>query len=162
MVGFECRDVSHNCKNMRRHRAPELGTYRRTNGTNIKFAAPRPCDDPQEDRSTKASQNVMEKNPTLDLFHVCPLLLHEMMGGGTGRPVYKFVFSCPGKAGALVRYRRGIRELLVLSCMSDRRALFVLWSYVHACVTVMISVRSGKLVSTLVSWYFAGFMFRDL
>lgn len=57
-----------------------------------------------------------KKNP-LDFFHVCPLLLHEKMGGGEGRPVYKLVFACPGRAGALVSPRLG----------GERRAVLCVW-----------------------------------
>lgn len=57
---------------------------------------------PQEARPFKATRRVWEKKNPLDFFHVCPLLLHEKMGGGAGRPVYKLVFACPGRAGALV------------------------------------------------------------
>lgn len=38
-----------------------------------------------------------------NLFHVCPLLLHEKLCNGDGRPVHRFVFACTGKAEALVR-----------------------------------------------------------
>lgn len=41
------------------------------------------------------------RNP-LDFFHVCPLLMHEKMCEGNGRPVHRFVLACPGKAVALV------------------------------------------------------------
>lgn len=57
-------------------------------------------------RPAKAAAKKMwaTKNP-LDFFYVCPLMLHERItvGDDGGRPVYRFVFSCPGKAGALVR-----------------------------------------------------------
>lgn len=43
----------------------------------------------------------------LDFFHVCPLLVHQKMGDGGNRPVYKFVFACPGRAAAMVSSRRG-------------------------------------------------------
>ena len=36
------------------------------------------------------------------LFHVCPMLLHEKLSHGNRRPVHRFVFTCPGKAEALV------------------------------------------------------------
>lgn len=61
---------------------------------------------------------------------MCPLLLHEKMGGSSGRPVHKFVFTCPGKAAALVSDERtgcvlfafhrdyGLRGLLVLVLFS--------------------------------------------
>lgn len=60
------------------------------------------CHGPQEARPFKATRRVWEKKNPLDFFHVCPLLLHEKMGGGAGRPVHKLVFACPGRAGALV------------------------------------------------------------
>ena len=60
----------------------------------------------QEDRPFKAMRRVWEKKNLLDFFHVCPLVLHEKMGEGGGRPVYKFVFACPGRARALVRAPR--------------------------------------------------------
>ena len=43
-----------------------------------------------------------EKKSLLNFFHVCPLVLHERMGGKDGKAVYKFVFACPGKAAELV------------------------------------------------------------
>lgn len=47
----------------------------------------------------------------LERFHVCPLLFRERMGAAsalgrgnlrTARPVYRYIFSCPGQAQALV------------------------------------------------------------
>lgn len=46
---------------------------------------------------------VRTRNP-LHSFHVCPLLLHEKLCDGGGRPVHKFVFACPGTAAALVSH----------------------------------------------------------
>ena len=66
-----------------------------------------PCDGPQEDRPFKAMRRVWDKKNVLDFFHVCPLLLHEKMGDGGDRPVYKFVFACPGRAAAMVSGPRG-------------------------------------------------------
>lgn len=60
---------------------------------------------PQEDRPFKAMRRLWEKKNFLDFFHVCPLLLHEMMGNGGDRPVHKFVFACPGRAAAMVSAR---------------------------------------------------------
>lgn len=54
-----------------------------------------------------SSKRVMES------FHVCPLIFREKMetAGGVDprnarskRPVYRYIFSCPGQAQALVRY----------------------------------------------------------
>lgn len=48
----------------------------------------------------------------LERFHVCPLLFRERLGVSdsgdngdvlTARPVYRYVFQCPGSAQALVR-----------------------------------------------------------
>lgn len=49
----------------------------------------------------------------LERFHVCPLLLREKMeppdsirstrDSSSTRPVYRYIFSCPGQAQALVR-----------------------------------------------------------
>lgn len=49
----------------------------------------------------------------LEWFHVCPLLFRERMEGSSvaergqvpssDRPVYRYIFSCPGLAQALVR-----------------------------------------------------------
>lgn len=39
----------------------------------------------------------------LQRFNVCPLLLVQRMDKGSSRPVYKFVFSCPGNTQALVK-----------------------------------------------------------
>ncbi|CAM9558139.1 unnamed protein product [Pylaiella littoralis] len=53
----------------------------------------------------------------LERYHVCPLLFREKMtpetpvGGGqptTKRPVYRYVFSCPGQAQALVEAINGV------------------------------------------------------
>lgn len=52
-------------------------------------------------------RRVWDKKNVLDFFHVCPLLLHEKMGDGGDRPVYKFVFACPGRAAAMVSGPRG-------------------------------------------------------
>lgn len=57
-------------------------------------------------RSPTGSKRLLEQ------FHVCPLLFREKMGVSsdigrgdlpTTRPVYKYIFSCPGQAQALVR-----------------------------------------------------------
>lgn len=79
--------------------------HRGTMSINYSFCHTASCSprcDPQEARPFKATRRVWEKKNPLDFFHVCPLLLHEKMGGGAGRPVYKLVFTCPGRAGALV------------------------------------------------------------
>ena len=55
----------------------------------------------EHSKLSKTTKRAWEKNPH-DSFHVCPLVLHERIGGGNGGPVYKFVFACPGKAAALV------------------------------------------------------------
>lgn len=74
---------------------------------NVRFLTPsRPWFDPQDDRSFKTTRTLQKKKNALDFFHVCPLLMHEKMGDGAGRPVYKFVFACPGRARALVSARR--------------------------------------------------------
>lgn len=48
----------------------------------------------------------------LERFHVCPLLFRERLGVSsaganadvlTARPVFRYVFQCPGSAQALVR-----------------------------------------------------------
>ncbi|CAM9174754.1 unnamed protein product, partial [Laminaria digitata] len=65
-------------------------------------------DSKQEARPFKATRRVWEKKNPLDFFHVCPLVLHEKMGGGAGRPVHKLVFACPGRAGALVNAMEGV------------------------------------------------------
>eukprot|EP00752_Nemacystus_decipiens_P001683 g1633.t1 len=52
----------------------------------------------------------------LERFHVCPLLFREKLGAGslgrgarsTKRPVYRYVFSCPGQAKALVEAIDGV------------------------------------------------------
>lgn len=56
----------------------------------------------KEDRPFQATRRVWEKKNALLFFHVCPLVYHEKMVDGDGRPVYKFVFTCPGGAVALV------------------------------------------------------------
>lgn len=61
----------------------------------------------QEDRPLNNTRRVRKIKNALDFFHVCPLLMHEKMGDSAGRPVYKFVFACPGRAGALVSAQRG-------------------------------------------------------
>lgn len=72
------------------------------------FVTPSPrCFGPQEDRPLTTTRKVRKKKIPLDLFHVCPMLMHEKIGDCAGRPVYKFVFACPGRAGALVSARRG-------------------------------------------------------
>eukprot|EP00904_Undaria_pinnatifida_P011388 jgi/Undpi1/737/HiC_scaffold_10.g04201.m1 len=63
---------------------------------------------PRPDRPVKATRRVREKKNQLDLFHVCPLLMHENMGDEAARPVYKFVFACPGRAAALVSAMTGV------------------------------------------------------
>lgn len=49
----------------------------------------------------------------MESFHVCPLLFREKMETSSGvnpdhtrskRPVYRYIFSCPGQAQALVRH----------------------------------------------------------
>lgn len=71
------------------------------------LASPPPRYGLQVDKPFKAMRRLWEKQNVLDFFHVCPLLLHEKMGDGGDRPVYKFVFACPGRAAALVRKLRG-------------------------------------------------------
>ncbi|CAM9534507.1 unnamed protein product [Ascophyllum nodosum] len=49
----------------------------------------------------------------LERFHVCPLLLREKIGGSTSstpnsRPVYRYIFQCPGQAKALVEAITGV------------------------------------------------------
>ncbi|CAM9875878.1 unnamed protein product [Sphacelaria rigidula] len=48
----------------------------------------------------------------LERFHVCPLLFRERMGPTVdkkqARPVYKYVFTCPGKAEILVKSIKGV------------------------------------------------------
>ena len=51
-------------------------------------------------RRNSSSQKLLER------FHVCPLLSRERMGAAchlpTARPVYRYIFLCPGRAEALV------------------------------------------------------------
>lgn len=56
----------------------------------------------QDDRPFSMTRRVLKTRNPLDFFHVCPLLVHEKMCDGNGRPVHKFVFACPGKAEVLV------------------------------------------------------------
>eukprot|EP00903_Cladosiphon_okamuranus_P012613 g11801.t1 len=56
----------------------------------------------QDDRPFRVTRRVLKTRNPLDFFHVCPLLLHEKMCEGNGRPVHKFVFACPEKAAGLV------------------------------------------------------------
>ena len=60
-------------------------------------------------RSPASSKRLLEQ------FHVCPLLFREKMGVSSGigrgdlptsRPVYKYIFSCPGQAQSIVRGSR--------------------------------------------------------
>lgn len=60
-------------------------------------------------RSSSSNKKLLQR------FHVCPLLFREKMGdssttfrgrASTVRPVYRYVFLCPGQAQALVRPRR--------------------------------------------------------
>lgn len=71
------------------------------------YALMPPRHGPQEDKPFKAMRRVREQSNLLDFFHVSPLLLHERLGDGGDRPVYKFIFACPGRAAALVSARRG-------------------------------------------------------
>ncbi|CAM9198778.1 unnamed protein product [Choristocarpus tenellus] len=43
----------------------------------------------------------------LNLFHICPLLMRVRVDK-SNRPVYSYIFSCPGKAQALVEAVRGV------------------------------------------------------
>lgn len=70
------------------------------------FTPPRHCI--QEDKPFKAMRRMRENKNLRDFFHVSPLLLHERMGDGGDRPVYKFIFGCRGRAAALVSARRRV------------------------------------------------------
>lgn len=88
------------------------------------FAPSRPCYGSQEDRYFNTSRRVRKKKIPLGFFHVCPLLMHEKMGDSADRPVYKFVFACPGRAGALVSARQGNgSRARACTCLSVQHAL---------------------------------------
>lgn len=105
-------------------------------------SSPLRCGGSQEARPFKATRRVWEKKNPLDFFHVCPLVLHEKMGGGAGRPVHKLVFACPGRAGALVRARieRGWLRTCFFFCVYEcvsYGGLFVLFLFLSTlCVGV--------------------------
>ncbi|CBN76583.1 delta-9 desaturase [Ectocarpus siliculosus] len=65
----------------------------------------RPC---MEDSTLRIPRRVARTRNPLHSFHVCPLLLHEKLCDGGGRPVHKFVFACPGTAAALVGSMEGV------------------------------------------------------
>lgn len=50
-------------------------------------------------------QNMERKRFVLERFHVCPFLLRQRMvsAAKSDRPVYRYVFACPGEAEVLVR-----------------------------------------------------------
>ncbi len=101
------------------------------------------------------------------MFHVCPLLFRERMdpgagvggsgsGGGGGenrssqlRPVYRYIFSCPGQAQALVRELSRRAALVSVPCA---RCLWVplllSWSrareYLFGQVTIILFDSRGK------------------
>ncbi|CAN0044193.1 unnamed protein product, partial [Ectocarpus sp. 13 AM-2016] len=62
----------------------------------------------QEDSTLRTPRRVARTRNPLHSFHVCPLLLHEKLCDGGGRPVHKFVFACPGTAAGLVGSMEGV------------------------------------------------------
>ncbi|CAB1109757.1 unnamed protein product [Ectocarpus sp. CCAP 1310/34] len=79
-------------------------------GSQIEFfwASGDESDSKQEEITLRTSRRVARTRNPLHLFHVCPLLLHEKLCDGGGRPVHKFVFACPGTAAALVGSMEGV------------------------------------------------------
>ena len=53
----------------------------------------------------------------LERYHVCPFVLRERLDGDkdSSRPIYRYVFSCPGEAAALVSL---VRSDLILGWIS--------------------------------------------
>lgn len=63
-------------------------------------------------RGIPPKRSMSSNRALLERFHVCPLLFRERLGVSgagdngdvlTARPVYRYVFQCPGSAQALVR-----------------------------------------------------------
>lgn len=67
----------------------------------------------QDDRPFKMTRRVQKTRNPLEFFHVCPLLLHDKLCDGNGRPVHRLVFACPGKAAAMVSHHTSVMIILV-------------------------------------------------